>query len=126
MWGWWSWSSGRGSRGGIGWIFPLIFFWFIFGGRSSSFFTIVLTLIVIGLVVSAFSRRAAPPMDMDYEEMEKRKRDSYDEYSFEDETEKPKREPRYGLGDDGELVELPPEEEYDPPRRRNEDDSYYR
>lgn len=125
MWGWWTWSSGRGMRGGIGWIFPLIFFWFIFGGRSG-FISIMLTAIVIALVVSALSRRVVPPMEMDYEEEEKRKRDSYYEYSFEDEFEKPKREPRYALGDDGELVELPPEEEYDPPRRRSEDDGYYR
>lgn len=126
MWGWWSWSSGRGSRGGFGWLLPLLFFWWIFGGGSSSFFSIVLAIIVIGFVVNAFSRRAAPPMEIDYEEEGKRKRGVSDEYSFEDEYEKPKREPRYALGDDGELVELPPEDYDDAPRRRSEDDTYYR
>lgn len=49
---------------------------------------------------------------------EKRKRD-YDTYEDEAVYEKPKREPRYALGDDGELIELPADEEEAKPKRHD-------
>lgn len=94
--GWWGWSSGRGWRGGFGfwgWLVMIGLIWFLSGGRMPGWiFWFLMPMVIFG-VLPAVLRALNATSD------EKRKRD---EFEFND---KPKREPRYVVGDDGELVE---------------------
>ncbi len=104
---WGSWSSGRGWRGGfsifLGMMLIIGLMSLIGGGRGFTWiwWFILPTLIfsVLPSVIRSLNRNA---------DIEKRKHDNDDLSMYE---EKPKREPQYMLGDDGELIEVQPDDE---------------
>jgi hypothetical protein len=109
FWGWWGWSSGRGWRGGFGmfwgWLIMIGLVWLLSGGGMPGWIWWFILPMVIFRVLPAVLRSLNTSAE------EKRKRE---EYTFDEE--KPKREPLYRLGDDGELIEVT-EDEADKPKR---------
>jgi hypothetical protein len=91
-------------------------------GHRSRLVDILVILLIIGVVTNVFREWGFPwwilffvlPVFSSWrgqqEQHEKQKREARDYDEYELGGEKQKREPRYALGDDGELIELPPEE----------------
>ncbi|MBK9746433.1 MAG: hypothetical protein IPO91_06585 [Chloroflexi bacterium] len=99
-----SWRAGRGWRIGFGrywgWLILFGIFWSVTVEHGTGIF---FWLVVLGVILNRIhgaSRWANANTDA---EVEKRKRDDLSVDEDEDD-EKPKNEPRYILGDDGELI----------------------
>ena len=107
---WWGMHSHGDHRSMKGVYFLLIFVGILLLSRGGSgfpwWFVLFFVLPMLGRALNA----ATAPQEEDY----KRKRTGEDVIIVD----KPKREPRYAVGDDGELVEVYADEEYDQERRR--------
>ena len=107
----WIWSSGRGRSGFMPMFLGMALFFIVLTLLSGRGITWIWWFILPTLFFSVLPA-VLRSLNRNYE-IEKRKRDD-DLYSYE---EKPKREPVYRLGDDGELIEVTADDEK--PKREN-------